>query len=254
MKRIIKISITAVLFALLIFLCSCKSNDITQPESTSAYTDLTTSETTAAENQSYKEYYDCPEDFEELKSVNGDVYAYIVVPGTNIKYPVLISPIDDNYYLRRDWKKRSSYRGCIFTQSCNATDFSDPVTVVYGHNTDRGDMFSVLLNFKEKTFFDENEFFYIYQPDRTLVYRIFSAHTYDTRHIMNSYDFTSNKVLADFQDTLLNPQTLVRNVRDDAGLSDIDRVVILSTCAKPRSGSKERFLVNGVLKEEIIFE
>lgn len=240
--------ILCVLFAglMLLSLCSCGDNKETEAGTTFVFTQT---EPESSEETTLAKELVCPKSFEELKCDNKEIYAYIYIPGTNISYPILRSSVDDNYYLRRNYKGHSSYRGCIYTQSGNSTDFTDPVTVVYGHNTDKGDMFSQLLLFQNQEFFDGHDTFYIYTPDETLVYKIFSAHTYDNRHILNSYDFSNHITLADFQETLLNPPSMERKVREKASLDDLSNIVILSTCAQPHSGSEERYLVNGVLTE-----
>lgn len=234
----------------LVFLCSCsakKEEPVTQTETQTETTALPLPDETSAE-QKYPE----PVDFDEYMSVNREVYAYIKVPGTNIDYPIVQSGQDDNYYLRRNWKGEPFHRGCIFTQSANAKEFTDPVTVVYGHNTGKGDMFSQLLSFQDKEFFDSHELFYIFIPGHILVYRIFSAHSYDNRHIMNSYDFSQPEVLRNFQNSLLNPSALQKNVREDTVLREFSEIVVLSTCAESRSGSGYRYLVNGVLINDVL--
>ncbi len=195
--------------------------------------------------------YEKPVDLGLMQAENPDVYAYIHVPGTNISYPIVQSGVDDNFYLRRDWHKQSTYRGSIMTQSINNKDFLDAVTVIYGHNTDVGDMFSQLLYFRDADFFNKHDIFYIYLPHQILVYKIISAHSYDDRHIMNSYDFDNDEVLLDFQKSLLNPATIERNVRDGIYLDRESEIVVLSTCDKARSTATNRYLVNGVLIKNV---
>ena len=72
-------------------------------------------------------------DFDELHEKNEDIYAWILVPGTMIDYPVLQSETD-NYYLEYNLDHSSGYPGCIYTNQCNAKDFSDYNTILYGHN------------------------------------------------------------------------------------------------------------------------
>ena len=71
---------------------------------------------------------DNPVDFEALKKINSDVYAWVQMPGTVIDYPILQNEQDD-YYLRRSIYKKYLLAGCIFSNDCNAKDFSDPVTL-----------------------------------------------------------------------------------------------------------------------------
>lgn len=240
-KRII--CFAAVLTVLLTGACGRKTE---VPETT---TEKTT--TGLPGEKADNEIYQDPVDFAGYMAVNREVYAYIRVPGTNIDYPVVQSGISDNYYLRRTWEDKPDYRGSIFTQSANAREFTDPVTVVYGHNTDKGDMFSELLYFTDSGFFDKHDIFYIFIPGHILVYRIFSAHTFDDRHILNSYDFSSPEVLEEFQQTLLNPPVLEKNVREGTELNETSEIVTLSTCAEPRSGGTVRYFVNGVLVNDV---
>ena len=99
-----------------------------------------------------------PVDFAKLKKQNDEIYAWISIPNAEIELPVVQSRIDDLYYMKRDIDGKYSRLGSIFSQSHNSLDFSDPVTVLYGHNYITGGMFTNLHYFEDKKFFDENEF------------------------------------------------------------------------------------------------
>lgn len=185
-----------------------------------------------------------PIDFDSLMAKNDEVYAWIVVPNTQINYPVLQSNSEDNFYLSHDINKRYSFPGAIYSQSCNSKDFTDRVTLLYGHNMANGSMFAGLHKYEDKTFFDENPYFYIYTPGHKLTYEVASALIYDDRHIMNSFDFTNDEVYQKFIDSLLSPHSVNANVREGASVTINDKIVILSTC--PNSG-QGRYLVQGVL-------
>ena len=188
---------------------------------------------------------DCPVDFAALQTRNSEIYAWVVVPNTDINLPIVQSKADDLYYLNRDIDGKYSRLGSLFTQSKNSLDFSDPVTVVYGHNYFSGGMFTNLHYFENKDFFAENEFFYIYVPGRKLTYRIVSAYKYDDRHILNSFDFSDLDVRREYFDFVLDPRSMLRNVREGASLEITDKLVVLSTCLT--GGYSGRYLVNGVL-------
>ncbi len=190
-----------------------------------------------------------PVDLEVLHEINSDVYAWIRVPGTHVDYPIAQSTISDNYYLHRSIYKRYLFAGMIYTQSCNNKNFKDPVTVIYGHNMRSTTMFSSLHYFEDSTFFEENDTFYIYTLDRVLTYKIVSAYRYDSRHIMNSFDFSDPTVLRGFQDHTLDPLSTLRNVRDGVELDENSKLVILSTCMSNDKSS--RYLVNGVLISDV---
>lgn len=190
-----------------------------------------------------------PVNLESLHEINDEVYAWLRVPGTHVDYPVVQSTISDNYYLHRSIYKRYLFAGMIYTQSCNSLDFMDPVTVVYGHNMRSKTMFSTLHYFSDPSFFEKNDTFYIYTLDRILTYKIVSAYKYDSRHIMNSFNFSNPETLRSFQEHTLNPVTTVRNVRSDVTLDENSKLVILSTCMT--NDKKSRFLVNGVLVSDV---
>ncbi|MCD8025926.1 MAG: class B sortase [Clostridiales bacterium] len=188
-----------------------------------------------------------PIDFDSLADINSEIYSWIYVPDTNINYPVCQSTVDDNYYLDHDVYKSYSYSGAIYSQVCNSLDYSDRVTVLYGHNMASGAMFANLHKFADADFFDSHKYFYVYTPDRKLTYEVVSAFTYDNRHIMNSFDFSDDEVFEDYLDMILNPRSVSKNVREDVELSTDDNILTLSTCTSSGDG---RYLLQGVLVKD----
>ena len=73
-------------------------------------------------------------DFAALREVNEDTVAWITVPGTTIDYPIVFAAKGDERYLNHDIKGNESKYGAVFMDGYNHADFSDPVTMVYGHN------------------------------------------------------------------------------------------------------------------------
>ena len=71
-----------------------------------------------------------PIDFPSLKAEHPDIYAWVTIPDTGVNHPIVQSTTDDNYYLYHDLDGNYTIYGSVFTQSMNATDFSDPVTIV----------------------------------------------------------------------------------------------------------------------------
>ncbi len=189
-----------------------------------------------------------PVNFGKQQGIDGEMYAWIYIPNTYGDDPILQSREDDLYYLRRGLDKNYDLGGVLFTQSCNLRDFSDPVTVIYGHNMTgyppETSMFATLHHFEDEAFFKENDTFYIYTPGHILTYKIVSAYKYDDRHIMNSFNFADPDVVREYFDGVMNPMTIPMNVREGVELKDDDRLVVLSTCM---SDHNYRFLVNGVL-------
>ncbi len=187
---------------------------------------------------------DNPVNFKELQAQNPDIYAWIHMPDTNVNYPVLQSDQDDNLYLDHDLYKDYSFPGAIYSQSKNNKEFTDRVTVLYGHNMLDGSMFATLHNYEDETFFNSHPDFYVYTPTRKLTYRVVSAYDYDDRHILNSFDFSKNEVFSDWLTAAQSPHSIYSNVRTDVKLDLNSKMLVLSTC---QNGGDGRYLVQGVL-------
>jgi len=185
---------------------------------------------------------------ETLKEKNDDIYAWITIPETNVDYPIVQSYSEsDAFYLDHNINKNYDINGAIYTEKLNNTDFSDPVTVIYGHNMIDGSMFQTLHKFRDKEFFEKNKYIYIYTPGRTLTYTIVAAYKGDNRHLLNSYDFTDDEVLEKYYDSVSSPNSLECNTRE-YDLKKEDKIITLSTCIG--NETEYRYLVQGVLTDD----
>ena len=208
-------------------------------------------EPTEPVEQEEPEPYVSPVDFESLHAINEDVYAWLSIPGTEISYPVLQHPEDDTYYLYRNLYGESDSNGAIYTEaSYSNKDFTDPVTIIYGHNMRNGKMFGTLQNtYSSKEALEEFSEIIIYLPDRELHYTVFAAVPFDKRHILYNYDFTDQRTFRLFFQEILSVRALEAVFADDTTIQTDDRVLILSTCL---IGNRDkRFLVCGKLSETI---
>ena len=192
-------------------------------------------------------YCDPVYDFEELQQQNSDIYAWIVVPGTMIDYPVLQSETD-NYYLEYNLDHSKGYPGCIYTNKCNAKDFSDYITVLYGHNMRKGTMFGSLHRFESRDFFDTYKEIFVYTPEQRLTYEVKKIVKFSDVYITSEYAVDEQEgrdaFLADTEKYMDNP---VSFEREEVEVGDDDRLITLSTCV---SGERHRrYLLIGVLKE-----
>lgn len=220
-----------------IFFKATDPSDFIKDTDSSSDTSPSTTEDNRIEN---------PIDFSSLQATNKDVYAWISIPGGNIEYPILQSyEEDDDFYLHHNLEKKYEYAGCIYTEKHNKKDFSDPNTLIYGHNMLNGTMFSNLLQYKNTDFFNQNQYIYIYTPKSKLTYRIFAAYRYDDRHILNSFDFSNKEIFAQYIEECKNPKSLMVNTDPDVEVTAEDKIVTLSTCMG--QVDNYRYLVQGVL-------
>lgn len=250
-KKKNKKRIILLILAIVIFVCACVNIGIYLYNSSMAQREadlVTTPDTTVSQTGPLA---DNPVDFAALQQGNDEIYAWIKIEDTDVDYPIVQSKNDDDFYLRHSaYDKSWLASGAIYTQGMNSKDFSDPVTVIYGHNGYRETMFTSLHQFEDEAFFGSHEYFYIYMPQRKLTYQVVSAFKYDDRHIMNSFNFAVPQDLANFQETVKNPSSALKNVRTDLDvpMDENSKIVVLSTCITNQKSN--RYLVCGVLVKD----
>lgn len=187
--------------------------------------------------------YESPVDFDAQQKINPDIYAWISIPGTVVDYPVLQHQSDDTYYLDHNIYGKKTVGGALFTERAyNGTDFSDPVTIIYGHKLKSGAMFGGLQAlYSDPKGFAENRTIHVWMPDRQLEFEIFAALPYDNRHILYNYDFTNTRMFQRYFESIFDTRALGANFDPECGLVPEDHVLILSTCL--RGDNTKRYLV-----------
>lgn len=185
-------------------------------------------------------------DFDNLQeTVNKDIYAWIYIPDTKVDYPVLQHDTDNAYYLDYNLDGTRGYPGCIYTENYNAKDFTDPVTVIYGHNMKDGTMFAGLHRYSDSEYMKEHPYIYMYTPDGLLVYEIFTAHETSDEHILYAHNwFEEEWVMEEYIEDIRDVRVMGSVQREDVEVEADDRIVTLSTCV---SNPNNRFVVQGVL-------
>ena len=192
-----------------------------------------------------------PVNFAKFKKQNQDICGFIDIDSLDIHEPIVCAgpEKEENYYLRRDLKGEYSTGGTVYIQKKNSVNFSDPCTVIYGHNMGNLTMFGRLKEFREKDFFDKNEYFRICTPGHVLNYSIKAAFVYDDRHVLNAFNYFENESdFTSFAEEVNEPKSLVKNVRESTVIKADSKLAVLSTCTNIKS---ERYLVVGVLTEDI---
>lgn len=114
-------------------------------------------------------------DLEALREVNPDVIGWILIPGTNISYPI-VQGEDNSYYLDHTWDGRQNATGAVFMEATHAANFSGFSTILYAHNLRNGTMFTALHNYKDRAFWEAHPFVYIATDTGNFRYRIYAAY------------------------------------------------------------------------------
>ena len=131
----------------------------------------------------------------ELQEVNPDVIGWIFFENDPINYPILYSG-DNNAYLRHTYTGEYAIAGSIFIDGDNHPDFTDSRTIIYGHNMDDDTtMFSRLLRFLDKSYYDEHRFFQIITNNAAYRYEIYASEVVeptDARYELHEADLKNS--------------------------------------------------------------
>ena len=113
-------------------------------------------------------------EYKDVYQLNGDMVGWIKIEGTKVNYPVMHTPENPNYYLKRNFNGDYSEWGCIYMrEECDINKPSDNITI-YGHNMKDGSMFGDLRKYTNKDFFDKHRIIFFDTLTEYHVYEIFS--------------------------------------------------------------------------------
>lgn len=187
--------------------------------------------TEAAESEVSSE--DITQELQKLTVTNPDVFGWLYIPGTGINYPITQNiEGDDTYYLTHEPNGiTESDKGGIYIESANLMDMCDFNTVIHGKTTSDGDMFSELWNFADADYFKEHDQFFIFLPDNTLTYEIWTAYEADNDNLLSSYDLTERDGCQAYLDDMKHNWTTRTNFREgwEQGVDPDNFIVSLST-------------------------
>ncbi len=111
---------------------------------------------------------------EELQANNSEVKGWIEIENTSINFPIL-QGTDNNYYLTHDYKKDYSWYGSIFLKTESDINNVNSNLIIYGHNMGDNEMFHSLLEYRNKSFYDEHKTINITTENEERKYEIVSA-------------------------------------------------------------------------------
>lgn len=127
-------------------------------------------------------------DISLIKALNTDTFGWICIDGTSVNYPVMHTPNDAEYYLRRNFYKNYSISGTPFLDARCGKDTDN--LIIYGHNMKNGTMFSDLTSYTDVTYAKEHPVVELEFYDALHIYEI-----YCVAAVKNSdpiYSFTSS--------------------------------------------------------------
>lgn len=189
-------------------------------------------------------------DFDKLLEVNEDTIGWIrFFPEPSIiSYPV-VQGDDNKLYLHKTFSASENTLGTIFLDVNCEGDFTGENSIIYGHRMKDGSMFRKLDEYKDKSFWEENPYFYIYTPDgKEITYHIYSVGTVEETAETYTIDFEDDEAFQSFIDFTLSTADYETGVE----VTKDDQIVTLSTCTA--SSDEHRFVVHGVKIREAKLE
>jgi SrtB family sortase len=175
---------------------------------------------------------DIMEVLQTFKDMNPDFIGFIVIPGTDINYPVVQGRNNDRY-LHTTFNGARNPAGAIFMDYRCADGFHTPISILYGHNMRDGSMFSQLTRFTRNDFLQAHPHIIIITAGgERLQYRIVSVRRTHAWDEVFALDFNDADEAAYFFAHLYEDET---------------RFLVLSTCVG-NTGSDERLVVVAVLE------
>lgn len=183
-------------------------------------------------------YLEISVDERKLKALNQDYAFYIVIPDTNIQYPV-VQGEDNNHYLRYTYSNQENTAGAIALdyRTDRNTYLQSFNTIISGHNRQDGTMFSDLASYKDESFRDKHPYIYIVMGDKEYVYEVFSFYA------MEPVAVCYNPNVAD--DIYLNFVNDNNTYQNEIEVTLEDHIITLYTC---NEDSSMRYLCHAVLR------
>ena len=167
-----------------------------------------------------------------LQKENEDLAAWIIIPDTEVDYPVMLTPQDMEYYLSRDFQKNTSQYGTPFFDTRSAPLTTADSLLIYGHNMRDGSMFSSLNKYTEEAFGKAHKKITLLLPEETRTYLLFAVLqiSTDNDEEWSYYNCVGNLDTTQFESYVQTFRTKAlysTEVQPSIG----DQLLILSTCA-----------------------
>lgn len=183
-----------------------------------------------------------------LYKKNPDVIGWIKIEGTRIDYPVMQTPDDPEFYLRRNFNKEHSVAGVPFLDA--DSDIFAPTAnwLIYGHHMKDGTMFHDLLKYAEEDFYKEHpliQFDTIYKGGKgqyKVVAAFYSQIYPEDEDVFKYYTYagmTGGRML----DAYVAGVRSLSQYNTGVNVAEGEQLITLSTCSYHVPGKVGRFAV-----------
>lgn len=189
------------------------------------------------------------ESYAQLKETNPHFVGWIKIDGTPLDYPVVHTPDNPEYYLRRAFDGTYAISGTPFVgEGCTVDSTS---VMIYGHRMNNDTMFTTLLDYADRDFWEEHREIQFDTVDRLQNYEIFSAFYIDIppEDDPNAFYwyYYSGDISAEDFDYYVNKVKSLSYYDTGVEITADDKLLTLTTCAY--NSEERRFVVVAKLKK-----
>lgn len=171
-------------------------------------------------------------DYSELYAQNSDFVGWIKVNGTDIDYPVMLTPDNEQFYLHKNFNKQYNYSGVPFLNADADIIRPSDNMIIYGHHMNAGTMFGELDKFKKKEYYDQYSSFTFDTIYRWGTYEIIGIYLTDVNEGCFRYWEVTDCTEEEFNEYVdfIKRKSLYKTDGIDS-VEYGDKLVSLSTCA-----------------------
>lgn len=186
--------------------------------------------------------------YRSLYEENPDLVGWLRIDGTDIDLPVVQTPGDNEYYLRRGFDRFYAVGGTLFMDERCRTDPAAPTAnwLIYGHNMRDGSMFGTLTRYRDEDFYKAHPTFTFDTLYETATWQVVAA--LDTTlgaDELPYYTFFDAATKLDWQhrvQAITEKSLYATGVTPEYGT----QLLTLSTCGDTRPGTDARFALLAV--------
>lgn len=174
-----------------------------------------------------------PNPYTESFLANSDMAGWLLVPGTNIDYPIMWTPEDENYYLYRAFDKSDNVNGSLILDTDSSLNPLTTNLIIHGHNMKSGAMFGNLTDYESRDYYEDHKQIILYTEECQRNYEIiavFRSQVYKkSDDVFKFYKFFQADTQEEFDDFYQNIKEL--SAYDTGVTAEFgDRFITLSTC------------------------
>ena len=168
------------------------------------------------------------EKYGELFKKNNDFMGWISIDETKVNYPVMQTPHNPDYYLKKNFDREYSDYGVPYIEEACAVGISNNI-VIYGHHMNDGSMFAELVNYYDKDYRDKHPMIQFDTISGFGTYEVIAAFKFDTNNETfryNEYVTMDEEDFKEFMNEVHKRQAYDTGIDAEYG----DRLLTLSTC------------------------